>query len=106
MSTFIETMTKVKEELKEDGKSIRTLKESRKQRNRTRALWQIQLDINRKSFFIRHKHIAYCEMRFGTARTLIEHPRKDNLPIEKLITDYKSEWEAQIDEEALCASTG
>ncbi len=105
MSKWKEVFAAVKAELKSEGKAIRALKRSRKQDKRTESLWKIDGKIQSAARRFRHKHIAYCEMRFGTSRDAIEQPDEDNLPYEKMIQEFKDQWEEMIDgEEALRVS--
>ena len=61
----------LKQILKDWGKELRQLKDSRKENVRKRPLWKIESDIFYLRREVRHHHIAYCEMR-GTPYAIIE----------------------------------
>lgn len=97
--TKYELFQKVKEEMKIWAKTIRQLKNTRKQDKRDgRALWKIEYDIIKLKFKFRHHHIACCEVR-GRTREEIECPRKDNKPSQNEIDRIKEKWMEKIDED-------
>ena len=92
------SQVQLKQQLKDWGKELRELKQSRKQTGyingkpyiRTEPLWKIQYQINDKKRNYRHYHIAYSLSR-GTPYSKIESPGEFNQPDFKLIEKIKME---------------
>ena len=86
-----------KEELKDLGKRIRTLKNSRKGGKTPRELWDIQSEIFTAKRRFRHEHIAYCLVR-GRKYEEIEQPAENNKPNWDLIDSLRKALQTKVDE--------
>ena len=82
---------KLKQELKETAKEIRTTRLQYKEAQRSH-LYRVQAklgwQLDELTYDFRHKHIAISEAR-GKTRDQIECPRKGNEPNEALIAKYR-----------------
>lgn len=77
----------LKRELKQLAKEIRYWKSKRKLGKRGGdPLWYIHVQIGKRKYEFRHRHIAYCQLR-GRLRPEIERPHKYNLPNEDYIEE-------------------
>lgn len=103
--TFIELKLKIKEEQKDLAQLIKIGKPLRKPKNYDNADPEAipayhDLEWNRDKY--RHRHITYCQLFNNTPYELIEQPKDGNKPSSHQLEKIRKEWEAQIDEEALC----
>lgn len=98
---MLHPMTKKKNELKEKGNHIRTLKQSRKGGLSADTLAGIEYEIWRSKRDFRHEHIAYSLVR-GRSYEEIENPKDDNKPnwdiINKLYKTLKERVDAANEE--------
>lgn len=100
MKSMKEIKEIMKQELKEEGKALRVLKDEFKNKQRTDTLtYRDFFKVPKAKHDFRHKHIAYCELR-GTPRELIEQPRKDNKPNEDKIKRFKDFYLAMLEDDA------
>jgi hypothetical protein len=90
-------MTEMKQSLKELSQKIRTLKTSRKLKNRNdRPLWDIELEIYHAKREFRHRHIAYCLVR-GRTYEEIETPGEYNKPDMRKVEGIREELQSRVD---------
>lgn len=84
---------KVKEELKEDAKNIKSLRRDCKssQRGDNKGPYVYQDQVHSASYEWRHKHLAYCMLRGRTYEEIERTCREDNKPYQRLIEKYKNE---------------
>lgn len=93
--TFKELKLKIKKEQKTLAQEIKEAKSTRKQ---VPYGYVSGLDYDRDEF--RHKHIAYCQFFNKTPYNMIEQSCYED-PRKSTIESYMTNWESQIDEEAL-----
>ena len=93
--TFKELKHKIKEEQKLLAQKIKELKSKRKE---VQYGYVEGLDYNRHNY--RHTHIAYCQFFNRTPYDMIERSCHEN-PSKRIIEKDTTNWESQIDEEAL-----
>lgn len=85
-----------KNEIKDGASKIKSLKMSRKDKNRTEPIWSVDSSICALKYKQRHNFICYCEMR-GTPYERIEV--KTNTPPDRPFIDrIKKEWTQKIEE--------
>ena len=90
-------MTVMKEELKEKGRLIRTLKNNRKEKSENYdrdACWKVKVE--KRNY--RHKHIAYCLVRGRSYEQIEPKTREDNKPNWDLISHYQGKLQVAVDE--------
>ncbi len=93
------TFKELKLKIKEEQKSLaREIKEAKSKRKESQYGYVDGLNYNRDQF--RHKHIAYCQFFNKTPYGMIEQTCHED-PRKSSIKSYMTNWESQIDEEAL-----
>ena len=89
-------MTELKSALKQDAQHIRNLRKQIKEMQRNnKYAGDKQCSLLEMSYYYRHHHIAYSELR-GRTREQIETPNSDNLPSEHLILKIKEEYAQDV----------
>lgn len=88
--------------LKSLGNLLRNLKNDRRNPNRKESISELDSEISGLKYEVRHKFIAYCELR-GTPYEKIEKPHPNNPSNREFIENIKKNINRKIEDENVCS---